>query len=196
MLRRRDEGKGKIDFVDIAAPDYSPEQNAGLSFEQVRPWECFDASRAWHCASQEAHLSTLRPAGYGRDPCHPAGRPSDHQHRGLQARLSDLSFLLPNRTAAGVGRGLSFGRGEPPAGDCTRRSAWAGCMRPPRFSRSAPPQTGASHVLGAQGEEEASQGADRATRHRLYGIWAKWRLPITGRPDLATVLAEKKTCGK
>lgn len=30
---------------------------------------------------------------------------------------------------------------------------------------------------------------------RVYDVWAKYRLPITGRPDLAVVLQEKKTCG-
>ena len=33
MLRRRDAGRGAISFVDIAAPSYRPEDNAGLSFE-------------------------------------------------------------------------------------------------------------------------------------------------------------------
>lgn len=28
-------GKGKIDFVDIAAPNYEPSANAGITFEQV-----------------------------------------------------------------------------------------------------------------------------------------------------------------
>ena len=28
----------------------------------------------------------------------------------------------------------------------------------------------------------------------LYGIWAKYRLPITGRPDIETVLREKQSC--
>jgi predicted DCC family thiol-disulfide oxidoreductase YuxK len=28
--------------------------------------------------------------------------------------------------------------------------------------------------------------------NRVYDVWAKYRLPLTGRPDLATVLAEKK----
>ena len=28
----------------------------------------------------------------------------------------------------------------------------------------------------------------------VYGIWAKYRLPVTGRPDLATVLEQKKSC--
>ncbi len=35
MLKRRDEGKGKIYFVDVDAPDYRPEDNAGISYEQV-----------------------------------------------------------------------------------------------------------------------------------------------------------------
>lgn len=35
FLRRKDAGRGRIDFVDIASDDYSPAQNAGLSFETV-----------------------------------------------------------------------------------------------------------------------------------------------------------------
>ncbi len=35
MLRDRDAGVGKISFVDISDPTYSPEDNAGISFEQV-----------------------------------------------------------------------------------------------------------------------------------------------------------------
>jgi hypothetical protein len=35
FLKSRDAGSGKIDFVDIADPSYSPERNAGLSFEQA-----------------------------------------------------------------------------------------------------------------------------------------------------------------
>ena len=35
MLRRRDEGKGRIAFVDISADDYRPDDNAGLTYEQV-----------------------------------------------------------------------------------------------------------------------------------------------------------------
>ncbi len=26
----------------------------------------------------------------------------------------------------------------------------------------------------------------------LYGIWANWRLALTGRPDLATIVAERQ----
>ena len=33
MLMRRDAGANRIAFVDVAAPDYSPEANAGISFE-------------------------------------------------------------------------------------------------------------------------------------------------------------------
>jgi len=35
MLRNKDKGKGKIDFVDISSPDYRPEHNMGLEFETV-----------------------------------------------------------------------------------------------------------------------------------------------------------------
>ena len=36
MLRKRDAGVGKISFVDIAAADYSAEDNAGITYETVR----------------------------------------------------------------------------------------------------------------------------------------------------------------
>ena len=35
FLKGRDSGSGRIDFVDIADASYSPERNAGLSFEQA-----------------------------------------------------------------------------------------------------------------------------------------------------------------
>ena len=35
MLQRRDAGAGRIAFVDVASPDYRPEDNAGVSFEKV-----------------------------------------------------------------------------------------------------------------------------------------------------------------
>ena len=35
MLRRRDAGVNKIEFVDIDAPEYDPAQNSGISYEQV-----------------------------------------------------------------------------------------------------------------------------------------------------------------
>ena len=35
MLRKRDADTGRIEFVDIASPDYDPSANAGISFEQV-----------------------------------------------------------------------------------------------------------------------------------------------------------------
>lgn len=36
MLRGRDEGVGKIDFVDISSPEYSPDDNASISYEEVK----------------------------------------------------------------------------------------------------------------------------------------------------------------
>ena len=38
MLRRRDAGSGKIDFVDVASPNYRAEDNHGVSYEQVGVW--------------------------------------------------------------------------------------------------------------------------------------------------------------
>jgi len=33
FLQKKDAGRGKVAFVDIAADDYSPEENAGIDFE-------------------------------------------------------------------------------------------------------------------------------------------------------------------
>lgn len=38
MLKGRDEGIGKIDFVDISNPNYSEEDNANLTYEEVECW--------------------------------------------------------------------------------------------------------------------------------------------------------------
>lgn len=35
MLRNRDKGIGKIDFVDISSPEYSAKDNSNISYEQV-----------------------------------------------------------------------------------------------------------------------------------------------------------------
>ena len=35
MLKKRDTNVGKIDFVDISSPEYEPEQNANISYEEV-----------------------------------------------------------------------------------------------------------------------------------------------------------------
>lgn len=35
MLMGRDQGKGNIDFVDIASPSYDPAKNAGVSYEMA-----------------------------------------------------------------------------------------------------------------------------------------------------------------
>lgn len=35
MLRRRDAEQGRINFVDIASPEYSAANNADISYEQV-----------------------------------------------------------------------------------------------------------------------------------------------------------------
>jgi predicted DCC family thiol-disulfide oxidoreductase YuxK len=36
FLQARDAAAGRIDFVDIAAPSYRPEDNAGITFQAVR----------------------------------------------------------------------------------------------------------------------------------------------------------------
>ena len=35
MLRKRDQGQNKISFVDISSQDYSPGNNAGITYKEV-----------------------------------------------------------------------------------------------------------------------------------------------------------------
>eukprot|EP00270_Netrium_digitus_P002380 TRINITY_DN12704_c0_g2_i1.p1 TRINITY_DN12704_c0_g2~~TRINITY_DN12704_c0_g2_i1.p1 ORF type:complete len:182 (+),score=23.55 TRINITY_DN12704_c0_g2_i1:94-639(+) len=55
MLRRRNEDYGSIKFVDIAAEDYSPENNMGIDFETV------SASGVY--GSQRCHITAKGVAG-------------------------------------------------------------------------------------------------------------------------------------
>ena len=111
MLKRRDEGKGNICFVDVAAPDFSPSDHAGISFE----------------AAMERIHAVL-----------PDGRV-----------VKDVEVF--RRLYEEVGLGWVYA-----------------VTRNPAVERAA---------------------------NAVYDVWAKYRLPLTGRPDLATVLAEKRGCG-
>ncbi|KAG7670681.1 hypothetical protein KSW81_003237 [Nannochloris sp. 'desiccata'] len=110
MLQRRDQGKNKICFVDVAAPDYDASEHADISFEQ---------------AMERIH-----------------------------AVLPDNSIVKDvevfRRLYEEVGLGWVYAITKVPA------------------------------------VEKAANA--------VYDVWAKYRLPITGRPDLETVLREKKTC--
>ncbi|EIE25433.1 putative thiol-disulfide oxidoreductase DCC, partial [Coccomyxa subellipsoidea C-169] len=110
MLKRRDEGKGKIYFVDVDAPDYRPEDNAGISYEQ---------------AMESIH-------GILPD----------------QRVVTNVEVFRRLYDAVGLGWVYAITKVQP----IGRMADW------------------------------------------VYGIWAKYRLPITGRPDLEVVLQQKKTC--
>lgn len=66
-LSRQDQGKGHIAFVDVAAPDYSPEQNAGISFEKAMEaswglYSCRLLCRAGACSLQHGFPVQGSPA--------------------------------------------------------------------------------------------------------------------------------------
>lgn len=110
MLRRRDAGQGRICFVDVAAPDYSPADNADISFE---------------------------------------------------AAMERIHAVLPDGTV----------------------------VKNVEVFRRLYEQVGLGWVYAIT----KIPGLEAAA-NALYEVWAKYRLPITGRPDLAQVLAAKKTC--
>lgn len=110
MLKRRDAENNYIKFVDIAAPDYAPEDNAGVTFEQ---------------AMERIH--GVYPDG---------------------SFVVDIAAFKAFYELVGLG--------------------WVYKITEVEFVNKA---------LNA-----------------VYGVWAKNRLAVTGRPDMATILAEKKTC--
>lgn len=110
MLRRRDAGVNKIEFVDIDAPEYDPGQNSGISYEQGM-----------------ANIHAILPDG---------------------RVVTNVEVFRRLYEAVGLG--------------------WVYAI-----TKNA--------VIGRAAEW-------------VYGIWAKFRLPITGRPDMAVIMQEKKTC--
>ncbi|KAL4431007.1 hypothetical protein ABPG75_006263 [Micractinium tetrahymenae] len=111
MLMRRDAGKGRIEFVDIASPDYAPERNGGITFEQ--------AMERIHAIEADGKV------------------------------ITDVEVFRRLYEEVGLG--------------------W---------------------VYAITKNKTVEQLANK-----VYDVWAKYRLPITGRPDLAVVMQQKKTCG-
>jgi len=108
MLRRKDEGKNFIDFVDIASPEYDPELNQGITFEQ--------AMGQIHAITREGEIVT---------------------NVEVFRRLYEL---------VGLGWVFAITKTEP---------------------------------IGTLVD-------------KVYDVWAKYRLPITGREDLEVILAKRK----
>ncbi len=108
MLRRKDEGKNRIDFVDIASPDYREEDNQGISFEE--------AMGKIHAITSGGEVVT---------------------NVEVFRRLYDI---------VGLGWVFAITRVEP-------------------FGTII---------------------------DRVYDVWAKYRLPVTGREDLAVILSKRK----
>lgn len=110
MLKSRDQGSGNICFVDIASPEYDPDENLNITFEQ---------------AMERIHV------------IFPDGRTA-----------TDIQAFKALYEQVGLG--------------------WVyAATRIPVIER---------------------------TLNKIYSVWAKYRLPITGRPDLDVILQEKKMC--
>lgn len=112
MLRRRDAAQNRIDFVDIASPDYDPSANSGITFEQ--------AMGQIHAIEADGTV------------------------------IKNIDVFKRLYEVVGLG--------------------W---------------------VYGFTSIEPLRKAADA-----LYDVWARYRLPLTGRADLQTILADKeaKTC--
>lgn len=112
FLRRKDSGSGRIDFVDIAAPDYDAGRNAGIDFET---------------AMGEIHA--ILPDG---------------------SIVTKVEVFRRLYDAVGLGWLYAF-------------------TKNPTVGRAA---------------------------DAVYDVWARYRLPLTGRPDFAEVLESRRREGK
>ncbi|KAL3146332.1 hypothetical protein ABBQ32_003024 [Trebouxia sp. C0010 RCD-2024] len=111
MLRKRDKDQNKIRFVDISSAEYSPDDNAGITYEQA--------------------MGTIHGI-----------LPGDKV-------ITNVDVFRKLYETVGLG--------------------WVYAV-----TRFAP---------------------INSLANRIYAVWAKYRLPITGRPDIETVLRQKKeTC--
>lgn len=108
FLKTRDAGRGLVKFVDIAADDYSPEDNGGVSFEEAM-----------------GRIHAVLPDGQV---------------------IQNVEVF--RRTYEILGMGWIYAITKVP-------------------------------IIGAIADW-------------LYGIWAEYRLKLTGRPDLATLVAERR----
>ncbi len=87
---KRDAGRGRIDFVDIAAPEYTAADNYGISYQQVGPLSVLPRpssvaeSRFATGLPSLASPHTPPPKGDGADPRRREQRAHRHRHRGVQ----------------------------------------------------------------------------------------------------------------
>jgi predicted DCC family thiol-disulfide oxidoreductase YuxK len=107
FLRKKDAGRGKVAFVDIADDDYSPEDNANIDYEMAM-----------------SRIHAILPDG---------------------SIITNIEVFRKVYEILGMGWVYSF-------------------TKIPFLGRVA---------------------------NKIYGIWADWRLKMTGRPDLITLMAER-----
>lgn len=93
---------------------------------------------------------------------------------------------------------LRFARTVLSTGDFTKQWVWVGYTQSQKLSQLGKLPTGEPSLLPNKTQILICMSSGVFEQwdcnDRVYGIWAKYRLPITGRPDIETVLAEKKSC--
>ncbi|GAB1545111.1 DUF393 domain-containing protein [Scytonema sp. NUACC21] len=108
FLKKRDAGRGRVEFVDIADDNYTPEAHGGIDFETAM-----------------GRIHGVLPDG---------------------TIIKNVEVL--RRVYEALGMGWVYGATKLP-------------------------------ILGF-------------IANKIYGVWAEWRLALTGRPNLATVIAERQ----
>ncbi|KAI7836715.1 hypothetical protein COHA_009491 [Chlorella ohadii] len=151
MLMKRDQGKGRIAFVDVASPEYDPAQNSGISFEKAMEASqgCGGDDRAAVSLSRRraAGVAWLTCSHYTSPTCHPALQ-RIHAIEADGRVITDVEVF--RRLYEEVGLGWVYALTKVPAVE--------------------------------------------SLANKVYDVWARYRLPITGRPDLAVVMQQKKMC--
>jgi hypothetical protein len=152
----RDAGKGKVDFVDVALPDYSPQDNQGVTFEMAmgRIHAIMADGSVVTDVEVFRRLYEVRPP---RPPLvclpRPLQRPSPAP---LTSQLPTPHIHAPHS--------------------------------PPLPPLCLPKAVGLGWVYAITKVEPIGSIVDR-----LYSVWAKYRMEVTGREPLAIILEKRRS---
>lgn len=185
MLRARDAQQGSIDFVNIASPDYSPRRNAGLEYETVMgEIHALLPDATIVTKVRKPYVHTRPRAGcLRRTLVCVAVQLSLYPHSApWQSPTAPWSHACPHGVRC-------CGQLHTLQSDVTR---WVMCWRMQvEVFRRLYEAVGLGWLYAITKIPWVERGADA-----VYDFWARYRLPITGRPALLDVMESRRREGQ
>uniref|UniRef100_A0A383VJS5 Thiol-disulfide oxidoreductase DCC n=1 Tax=Tetradesmus obliquus TaxID=3088 RepID=A0A383VJS5_TETOB len=178
FLQGRDAAAGKIDFVDIAEPSYSPEDNAGITFQAAMERIHAILPDGTIVKDIEVFRRLYEAVGVYGSAGDALARPGQHCH------------LRHIASAAHVAT-LPLAQCDAAAAAAVRRKAHPIHHSVLLFFYVGAGQVGGMERLGwvyAITKNKAVEDAGNA----VYNVWAKYRTQITGREALDVILARHR----